>query len=372
MSRKKGAFSVRGDETKRLTTKDIARISGTSKSTVSRVLLGDSHVAPETRRRIEEAIKKSGYQPNLFARGLRGGGTRQIGVIGRWMESGFMSDVVMGLDEAAKEAGYHVLTCQAHDTDDYIQLWKWFSAGRQVDGLVLIAPPDRLFREKPSEDSLPLVLCASEAPPSAKGWGRVDSVLMDNRSALRDLMGHLVGAGCRWIVHLAGTADTLDARERARAFEQLAAEFPGVQAEIWRGATNRFAARSVVAEGLKKAGRVPDAFMAFNDLLAVGVLEALRDGGVDVPLQTAVTGFDDIALAEFLELTTVRVPCGGLGQECGRLLAQRIQSADPGLLARKSVFRLELKVRTSSRFRHRIKTSWGGAILSVSSAGPRL
>ena len=353
---------------KRLTTKDIARLVGTSKSTVSRVLLGDTHVAPETRRRIEEAIKRSGYQPNIFARGLRGGGTGQIGVIGRWMESGFMSDVVMGLDEVAKDHGYHLLTSQAHDTDDYIKLWKWFAEMGQVEGLVLIAPPDKLFKERPEADGLPLVLCASEAPPEARGWEAVDAVLIDNRTAMRVLMEHLVSLGCRHIVHLAGTADTYDSRERTRGFEQQALDFPDVQVEVLTGASNRFAARTRVVEYLKERKKAPDAFMAFNDLLAVGILEALRDRGIAVPLRTAVTGFDDVTLAEFLGLTTVRVPCVDLGSECGHLLLNRIQSGDPGMVARKSVFHLEMQTRISSLFKHSIKANWGGAIISVSTS----
>jgi len=79
------------DNGKRLTMWQIAKLANSSKSTVSRVLSNDPHVAPATRKRVEAVIKAHGFRPNLFARGLRGGRTGQIAVIGRWMEEGFFT-----------------------------------------------------------------------------------------------------------------------------------------------------------------------------------------------------------------------------------------------------------------------------------------
>jgi LacI family transcriptional regulator len=351
---------VNGNGKKRLTTIEIAQLAKTSKSTVSRVLMGSSHVAPETRKRIEDVIKQSNYHPNLFARGLRGGGTGQIGVIGRWMEPGFFADVIKGLDEEASRQDLHLLTSQAHSAEDYIRLWRNFSAGRQVDGLILVAPPLKLFDEPFGPEEIPIVLCASQPPARSNGWANVDSVVLDNVTAMKTLVDSLVEAGCRHLMHIAGTADTFDARDRLLAFQTAVARHEGVKGEILRGATWRTTAKTRVLEYLDTHDRCPDAFMAFNDMLAIGALEALKERGLVVPRDVAVTGFDDVAMSEFIGLTTVRVPGVLIGNECGRLLRQAIDQETASPVARNALYRLEIQHRVSSLFKQNYCVTWGG------------
>ncbi len=337
---------------KRLTLWQIADLAGTSKSTVSRVLTNDPHVSEETRRRIQAVIQERGFQPNLFARGLRGGRTGQIAVIGRWMERGFIADVIRGIDDVAGRNDAHVLSCFAHSTEDFIALWRKFAQSGQVDGTVLIAPPTELLAHEVDPGDVPVVLCACQAPNSRKGWKGVDTVMLDNRKAIEEMLKHLLDQGCRHIVHMAGSADIYETRERARIFSEYLDRFPGLQTEIIPVPETREMARLKTFEYLKDHDqKAPDVFFCFNDDIAIGVILALKEAGIQVPAQTAVTGFDDDELAEFVGLTTIHVPMVLIGQEAMRLLLLRLNESEESRIARHTLIELILKVRSSSMIR---------------------
>ena len=132
----------------RLNLVEIAKLAGVSKSTVSRVLLNQPRVAAETRTRVEHIMKAHNFQPSLFARGLAGGKTGLIGVLARWMESGFTAEVIRGINDEVKKRGGHLLCTFAPGIDEYITLWRRFVGGGQVDGAILIAPPVDLYDQK--------------------------------------------------------------------------------------------------------------------------------------------------------------------------------------------------------------------------------
>ena len=335
---------------KRLTLWQIAELAGTSKSTVSRVLTNDPDVSPETRERIQKVIREQGFHPNFFARGLRGGPTGQIGVLGRWMEQGFIASVIQGIDDLAARHHAHLLTCFAHSADDYIDLWRQFTAARQVDAMILIAPPPELFSETVDWQELPLVLCASSASKNRKGWQNVDSVTLDNRGAMDMLLDHLVAEGCRRFVHFQGACGIFEAIERAEVFANFFAARPELGSEIVKVEETFAKSRAKAHEYLDTHGQAPDAFVCFNDMVALGVLEALKERKLAVPAQMAVTGFDDEPTAGARGLTTIAIPGIRLGQESVRLLFMRLeekQSDTP--TARNSTLQLNLKIRASSR-----------------------
>jgi len=337
---------------KRLTLHQIAEMAGTSKSTVSRVLTNDPHVSPETRRRVQEIIDRHGFRPNLFARGLRGARTGQIAVIGRWMERGFLADVIKGMDMVASRNDAHLLSCLAHGPDDYISLWRRFAVGGQVDGIILVAPPLKILEHRVEPGDIPVTLCACHGARSRKGWSAVDAVSLDNVSAMTRILEHLVEQGCRYLVYLEGTADTYDARERALCFQRFVESRRDVTGEVVKDATWRDTARMRTLEFLDRTAVVPDAFLGYNDMVAVGALEALRQRGIRVPEDVAVSGFDDADMAEFIGLTTVHVPGVLIGQEAARLLFLRMNEEEETRIARHTVVQLTPKIRRTSLFEH--------------------
>ncbi|NCC50258.1 MAG: LacI family transcriptional regulator [Spartobacteria bacterium] len=333
---------------KRLTMWQIAELANTSKSTVSRVLSNDPHVSEETRKRVAQVVEEHGFRPNLFARGLRGGRTGQIAVIGRWMEEGFLANVIKGMDLVAHNHDAHLLVCLAHSSEDYVNLWERFADGGQVDGCILVAPPRELLNERVASHHVPAVLCACQAPQSRKGWKQVDSVVLDNVRAIDELMELLVNKGCRQFVYLKGTGDTYDAWERNEAFDAYITRHDELSADVIKGAEWRDSARELVLQYLEGRTGLPDAFVCFNDVVAFGVLEALRSRHIRVPDDVRVTGFDDTTTADFISMTTVHVPSVLIGQETAKLLFLRLESDEETRIARNTVIELTIKYRDSA------------------------
>ncbi|HEY8241005.1 MAG TPA: LacI family DNA-binding transcriptional regulator, partial [Kiritimatiellia bacterium] len=288
---------------KRLTLRQVAQLAKTSKSTVSRVLTNHPSVSPATRTRIEAAIEKHGYLPNLFARGLAGGKTGLVAAIATEINSGFFAEVLKGIDQVVHQHGGHVLSSFAHGVEDYLQLWRNMSEQGRADAIVLIAPPIDLLSEAYADDALPVVLCACRPIRNTKGWDAVSSVTVGNRQGMTEMLQHLAERGCRHIVYLAGPKNVYDAQERLQAVKAFGSLRPGFTVDVIQGAQTRDVGYQTVLDYVSKHKTPPDAFVAFNDSSAYGVLQALKEIGIAVPGQTRVTGCDDEPAASAVGLT---------------------------------------------------------------------
>jgi LacI family transcriptional regulator len=331
-----------------LTLRQVAKLARTSKSTVSRVLTKHPSVSPKTRARIEAVIQKHGFRPNLFARGLAGGRTGLIAVLAAEMNSGFYAEVIRGIDEVAGQHDGHILTSFSHGIPDFTRLWHELVTEGRVDGVILIAPPLEIMSSPVKEDYVPSVLCACRAPKSRKGWANVDSVALNNERGMDELLRHLAEQGCRDLVHIAGPDNICDGIERRRAFESFIRNMPGLKGDVIQAVLNREGGRSAALEYLGKRETWPDAFVAFNDSTALGVLEALRERGGAERKPVAVTGCDDEPSSTFVGLTTLHMPMLELGRETARLLFERMEQKGEDVPVRSSVIELSLKVRQTS------------------------
>jgi len=327
---------------------EIAKLAGSSKSAVSRVLHNQSGVAPEIRARIQHIMRVHHYRPSLFGRGLKGARSGVIGILGRFMESGFTAEVIRGIDDEVKKHGGHLLCTFAPGIDEYIDFWRSFVSGRQVDGLILIAPPVDIFSHQITPYDRPVVLCAAEPPKQAKTWAAAGAVTLDNGAPMRELVEHLVLKGCRRLVHLAGQPDIFDTHERVRCFKEAVAQHPGVTGTVLQGAWIPQLAREVVTHYLDTHASWPDAFVAFNDAMALGTLQALQDLNVPVPLKISVTGWDDIPFADFAGLTTVHLPMLEMGWETTRMLYTMLDAGGKKTRNR-LVLDMPLRIRRSTQ-----------------------
>ena len=328
----------------RLTLRQIADRAGTSKSSVSRVLSNHPNVAPATRARIERAIKKHGFQPNLFARGLAGGRTGLMATITVEMASGFYAEVLKGVDGVVSGRGGHVLSSFAHGPEDYVRLWQQFDRNRRVDGVILIAPPAELFATRLPANGLPVVLCSARPPAGAPGWRRADTVTVSNREAMQELLVALDGKGIRRAVYLAGPERVFDAEERRAAVESFVRSHPDWSMEFLQAGTTRELGHRVLDAHL--AGHEPpEVVICFNDATAYGSIQALRDHGA----RSIVTGFDDETAAELMDMTTIHMPMPQLGEEAARLLLVRIDGKGPAREAMHEVLPVRPVLRTGFR-----------------------
>ncbi|EFC86066.1 LacI family DNA-binding transcriptional regulator [Parafrankia sp. EUN1f] len=324
---------------KSATISDVAELAGVSRATVSRVVNGLPTVAPEIVERVTAAIAELDYHPSTLARNLSLGSTRTIAVVVPDLENPMFQSVLRGVTRAAAGAGYRVLVA---DTEEHAEVEAEIAteARRRCDALVLCAPrmPDAPLRQLLPKLE-PVVLINRDAPDLG-----VPVVGVDYAAGARALLEHLVELGHRDIAYLSGppgsTSDSLRRDGFARALtrsDHIELRILPTGARIEDG---HRVAPAFVALGCTAA-------MAFNDLVAFGLLTGLREAGVDVPLDVSVAGFDDIPFAAYATppLTTAAVAQFELGAQAWQHLHDAVSGAAP---AAPFVHQPEIVVRAST------------------------
>jgi LacI family transcriptional regulator len=323
-----------------VTIHDVAARAGVSVATVSRVLNGKELVREETSRQVLEAASALRYVPNVAARSLSIRRSHTIGIVLPDVHGEFFSEVIRGVDVAARRAGYHILVSGSHS--DVAEMLEMVDTMRgRVDGLVVMAPDvgPAALREQLQSD-LPLVLLNA-------GDGDRDVITFDNHGAARAMTNHLASLGHQRIAFIKGPAQNNDARERLRGYRQAMRKLgpDDLRLEVAGNFTEESgeeAARAIV-----QAEPRPTAIFAANDSMAVGALAALAAAGVAVPEAMAVAGFDDIPIARYVNppLTTVRVDIAELGRRAFALLVDAI--TDPSREPRRELVDTTLVIRAS-------------------------
>lgn len=328
-----------------VTIRDVARAAGVSVATVSRVVNGTAVVREETRLRVEEEVARLAYSPNAAARSLITSRTSTVGVVLPDIWGEYFSEVIRGIDLAARQAGYHVLVSSSHsdaaETRDVLRAMH----GR-VDGVIVMSPhePPRTL-EGSLPPALPVVFLNS-----APGGTRHPSLSVDNRGGARAMAAHLLGLGHRRVAFVTGPSSNFDAAERLRGFRDAlrAAGLPAARAVEVAGDFSEESGEKA-GEAICRLAPRPTAVFAANDSMAIGVLVALRRAGLDVPGGVAVAGFDDIPVARFAHppLSTVRHDIRSLGERAFARLLACIEGEAPSPAARE-VFPFRLVLREST------------------------
>lgn len=326
------------------TIKDVAKAANVSVATVSRALNGHHNVTAEVRRRVEEAAGQLRYVPHAAARSLSSRRTQTLGVVLPDLHGEFFSELVRGIDHAARERGMHLLVSSYHGHPEEQGASLRTLRGR-VDGLLVMSP----FAGVPESPenrpvyALPMVMINSPCAPGS------DGLSIDNYGGARAMVDHLIDSGHQRIAFIAGPEGNYDAHERLRGYrDALAERLPGSTPWVLPGAFDEASGHRAGIE-LVKADSRPDAVFAANDMMALGCLFAFQQAGVDVPGDIALAGFDDIPLAHYMHpaLTTMQVDIASLGESAARLLIARLAGDEPPSVPR--VLEPRLIVRESSR-----------------------
>ncbi len=327
--------------------RDVAHRAGVSVGTVSNVLNRPDAVSPESAMRVQEAIDALGYVRNEAARKLRQGISATVGFVVLDGQNPYYNDVVRGASDEATQRGIAILFGDSAEEPVRERMYIDLFEEHQVRGL-LVAPFGDVFSrlERLRERGVPAVLVGRYS-----GQNRFSSVSVDNISGGRMAVEHLVDVGRRRIAFVGGPLELREVTDRL-AGARIAAEDAGnVGIEVVP--TNATTVEEGAAAGLRLLDRParerPDAIFAANDLLALGVLQALvEDGRMRVPEEIALIGFDDIAFAAAaaVPLTSLRQPSSTIGKTALRILLE--EADDPGLIPRQTVFQPELIVRRST------------------------
>lgn len=306
---------------------DVARRARVSTATVSRVLSGVGRARPETRDRVFRAARELDYRPSGIARSLKLRATRTLGLIVTDIENPFFPELVRGVEDAARAAGYAVLLCNAADDPDREAAYLNLLVERRVDGVVIAASSlGSRHRDWLARPPLPVVLVNS-VPPGVE----LPSIASDSRLGGRLAIEHLLGLGHRRIGHLMASERNSDAPDRLIGARDAiaAAGLPGDSLVVAVADARVAGGEQAMREVLRRAPEVTAAF-AYNDLMAIGAMRAVRALGRRVPADVSVVGFDDIDLAAYVDppLTTLSQATAEMGRWAFEQLARRLATAD--------------------------------------------
>ncbi len=339
-----------GRRPRRVTSKDVARLAGVSRTTVSLVLNDVPHarIAPETRRRVLEAARQLGYRPNAAARSLVRQQAMTLGLIlchppAHVYTDPFLPQVLLGITGALQKTEYRLLletVAEPSLREDYLDL----AREKRIDGFILSGPrvDDVALRELHKE-GIPIVLLG-HLPDVA-----IPSVDVDNVRAAYTAVTHLIRLGHRRIGMITnGPLHYTASQERLNGYRQGLAKY-NIPFEPDLVVEGHFTAESG-EEAMRRLLTVrprPTAVFVASDTVALGALVTLRQAGIRVPEDMALVGFDDIPLAAYVDppLTTVRLPAYELGREAARLLLTLVAGESPP--SSRTVLSTALVVRAS-------------------------
>jgi LacI family transcriptional regulator len=326
-----------------VTIADVARRAGVSPATVSRIMNGRFAGDEQVAERVREAAAALSYAPSPLARSLALGRTHAIAFVVPDLANPAFQSVLAGLSKTAARDGYRVLIADSGESPSEEPLLA-AEIRRRTDAIVLCAP--RMPEEElvALADRLqPLVLINRSLPERAASVG-APSLSIDYRTGIAAIAHHLHGLGHRHLAYVYGPERSASNAHRERGLEDFAREHPDVRID-------RIAAGAASDDGRAAAPRLKEsgatAALAFNDLVAIGLIGGLRELGLRVPDDISVTGFDDIPLAQYLDppLTTASVPHGELGVVAWNRMHALIRGEEPG---HNVVFQPRLELRASA------------------------
>lgn len=330
-----------------VTIRDVAQQAGVSPMTVSRVINGSQSVNEQTRARVEQVIGQLGYVPNNMARGLSQQTSGTLGLLVPDVANPFFMLILRGVESVARQHGFRVLLGNTENDlkleDAYIQ----DILAHRIDGLVIAPTSDHSRRHLrlPQQYDIPIVLVDRDVDGV-----ECDAVLGDNIGGAQRLTEHLLATGYRRIAMIGGPLDVSTSRDRLQGYRQ-ALENAGIAYDpqyVVEAAVNVRGGAAILDQLLNLSVR-PQAIFAVNNLVAVGVVQALRQRGLSVPRDMALACFDDIELASQLSpfLTVMAQPAETFGTIAAQLLIERI-AGRASERPRRVALSPELVVRLSS------------------------
>lgn len=326
--------------------KQIAQMADVSLGTVSHVLNGSARVREPLKRRVLDAVQALGYQPSQLARGLRRDKTNMVGMIIPDLTNPFFPAVVRGAEDVAFSNGYRLILCNT-DNDHAKELVHLNELRTYLPAGLIVIPShfsDLTAQAESYRKAGTAVICVDRLPKYWKG----DSVTADHEEGAYTATRYLLKLGHRKFATITGPQHLTNVQERLAGFKR-AMQQSRVQVAPEYIQETTFDKQGGISKTLLLLRMIPRPTVIFagNDLIALGVLLAIRDAGLKCPEDVSVMGFDDLDLAEMTNpsLSSVSQPGYQLGTTAARLLLDRVQG-DTGP-AKHLVLATSLKIRDS-------------------------
>jgi LacI family transcriptional regulator/LacI family repressor for deo operon, udp, cdd, tsx, nupC, and nupG len=316
----------------RTTIRDVAERAGVSNATVSNVINDKGKVSESTRKEVVAAIEELNYRPNASAqRKLQSRGPKSVGLVIKEIHNPYFADVIVGAQEKANEEGYTIVLSSSEGRRDSEVEAVDLLVEKDLDGIIINPLLDRdvdlshLFNLK--RRNIPFVLLEEV-------HGLKSSLVdVDNVQAAREVAGYLFEMGHEHVIHFAGPEYSMHSGERVEGFRQAFFDSHQVFTEdfvVRAGARREEGYRAGMEYfGERPASERPTAVTCYNDLVAIGLLRALRELGIAVPEEVSVTGFDDIEPCKYapVPLTSMGVPTTEMGRTAMEVLIRQIEAS---------------------------------------------
>lgn len=329
----------------KITSIDVARLAGVSRSAVSRVFTPGASVSPQTAEKVRNAAKQLGYRPNVLARSLITGRSRMIGLVVAYLENYFYPEALEKLSNALQAEGYHVLVFMASQTSDNIDRVLDEILDYQVDGIIMASVElSSELTARCQAAGVPVLLFNRSQDDVG-----VAAVTSDNREGGRQIAQFLHASGHRRFGHIAGWEGASTQRDREQGFAEGLRAL-GINGYDRQVGNFQHEQASEAARRMFDRPDHPDALFAANDHMAFAALDVLRfELGLSVPDDVSVIGFDDVPPAAWpaYDLTTVRQRANLMVEKTVATLLRMIEA--PGALPEQHVLPAPLIVRGSAR-----------------------
>ena len=302
--------------------RDIAKLAGVSTATVSRTLATPEVVMPETRAKVEAAVRELDYRPNALASNLRKRRTQNIVVVVPYIHNPFFSGVVQGIEHVAHGHGHKVLLGESQNNQQRLDTYADMLESKEADGLILLGAllPTSIARAVDAGEvpAVPIVMACEYFPGL-----RAPNVRIDNVAAAAAATEHLVQLGHKRVAMITGPSGNPLVKDRVKGYRLQMAK-AGLTVPADYVARGDFSVESGyhAMQRLLALTHKPTAVFCANDEMAMGAIRAAREAGRRVPLDLSVVGFDDIRFAEYFDppLTTIRQPHREIGETAMRLI----------------------------------------------------
>ncbi|WP_026566796.1 LacI family DNA-binding transcriptional regulator [Bacillus sp. UNC41MFS5] len=309
------------------TMKDISKKANVSIATVSAVVNQSTYVSPELTERVNRAIEELNYRPNAIARSLKMKSTNTVGVILSDILNPYYPAIVKGMDDVAIKNNFSVILCNTSNDKSRFLSYLDLMVDKRVDGLILANISNQEELQEVEKRNLNFVL-VNRRPP---GYN-TSYVGVNNHLAIELAVNHLASLGYKRIAFIGGNSDLSTSKERLQGFVQGMMQ-NGLQVTnnlIFEGEYTQESGYASVIKMLKQLKELPEAICAASDLIAFGIIKALREKGIRVPEDIAVIGNDNNNFSEdfLVPLSTVNHPTYEMGKLGMGLLLQRVNEGE--------------------------------------------
>lgn len=336
---------------KKVTIYDLAEKVNYSPSTISRALNNHKSIPKKTIKTIKEAAKEMGYRPSSLAASLRSNRSNTIGIMISRINRPFISSLISGIEESARQSGYNVIISQSNDKYENEVSNAKVLFDSQIGGLIVslaMETTDFSHFQQFVDIGVPIVF-VDRVPDNFSSY----RVIIDNYSAGYEATKHLIDQGCKRIAHFAGAQHRNVYADRKKGYINALRDhgMPVDESLIFTFDILSFEEGERAAKEMHSMDSPPDGLFSANDTAAVGAMMQSKKMGISIPYDFAIIGFNDDPLASMVDpaLSSVTHPAIKMGEISARRILEHSSDNFDKSISEVSILNTEVVIRDSSR-----------------------